>query len=118
MSTNNKNSTRYYSDMHEKSVCKALNARQQPNSGATAFSAGDVVVDRASMLVECKTSVTQKDSISVKKVWIDKNKQEAFAVRKQNCCICINFGPNSENYYIIDEQLMKFLVEKLEEDYK
>lgn len=29
----NLDSTRAYSDMHEKSVCKALNATQQPNSG-------------------------------------------------------------------------------------
>ena len=31
---NNTESTRYYSDKHEKSVCKALNAYQQSNSGA------------------------------------------------------------------------------------
>lgn len=33
-----KQSTRYYSDLHEKSVCKALGAVQQSNSGAGKFS--------------------------------------------------------------------------------
>lgn len=33
-----KQSTRYFSDKHEKSVCKALGAVQQSNSGAGKFS--------------------------------------------------------------------------------
>ena len=32
--TDNKESTRYYSNLHEKSVCRALDATQTPNSGA------------------------------------------------------------------------------------
>ena len=42
-----KQSTRYFSDKHEKSVCKALNAVQQSNSGAGKFSKGDVVIKEA-----------------------------------------------------------------------
>lgn len=34
----NKNSTRYYSNMQEKHIAKAVNGRLQPNSGATMFS--------------------------------------------------------------------------------
>lgn len=114
--TKDKNTTRYYSDLHEKSVCKALGARQQPNSGAGKFNKGDVVVDNASLLIECKTSMTEKESVSVKKEWINKNKEEAFSLRLQNYCVCINFGPQTQNYYIIDEQMMKYLVDKLEEE--
>ena len=61
----NKESTRYYSDKHEKSVCKALGARQQPNSGAALFRKGDVITNN--MLIECKCSMADKDSFSVKK---------------------------------------------------
>lgn len=116
--TKNKEATRYYSDKHEKSVCSALDGRQQSNSGAGKFNKGDVIVDKADMLIECKTAMTEKSSVSVKKEWIAKNKEEAFAMRLSNSAICINFGPGEENYYLIDQKLMQFLVEKLEEDIK
>lgn len=114
--TDNKESTRYYSDLHEKSVCRALGATQTPNSGATKWKKGDVVQKQASLLIECKTVMTEKQSVSVKKEWIDKNKEEAFSNRLDNNCLCINFGPGSDNYYVISEKLMKFLVQKLEEE--
>ena len=116
MANKNENSTRFYSDAHEKSVCKALNATQQSNSGAGLFRKGDVVQKDASLLIECKTTMSEKESVSIKKEWIEKNKKEAFEVRLQNSCVCINFGPNTPNYYVIDESMMKFLVEKLEEE--
>ena len=111
-----KNSTRAAADRHEKSICKALGAKQQSNSGAGMFRKGDVVQNEASLLIEAKTTMTDKESFSIKKDWIIKNKEEAFAIRKSNSCICFNFGPEQENYYVIDERLMKFLVEKLAED--
>lgn len=115
MKNNNQNSTRYYSDAHEKSVCNALGGRQTANSGAGKWKKGDVIVDKASMLVECKTCMKDKDSFSIKKEWFDKNKDEAFSNRLSNQCVCFNFGPNQSNYYIINQSLMKFLIEKLEE---
>ena len=36
----------------------------------------------------------------------------------ENHCLCFNFEPAGDNFYIIDSKLMKFLVEKLELDYK
>ena len=114
--TKNKNSTRYYSSQHEDSICKALGAIKQSNSGAGRFNKGDVVHNEASMLIEAKTTMTEKQSVSIKKEWIEKNRDEAFAIRKSNSCVCINFGPDSDNYYLIDEKLMKFLIEKLVEE--
>ena len=114
--TKNKNSTRYYSSQHEDSICKALGATKQSNSGAGHFRKGDVVHNEASMLIEAKTTMTEKQSVSIKKEWIEKNRDEAFAIRKSNSCVCINFGPDSDNYYLIDEKLMKFLIEKLVEE--
>ena len=111
----NKESTRYYSDMQEKSVCKALGGVQQSNSGAGLFKKGDVVVKEASLLVECKTCMTDKESFSIRRDWIEKNKKEAFDVRLDNSCIAFNFGPGCPNYYVIDEKLMKKLVEFIEE---
>ena len=114
--TSNKEATRYYSDLHEKSVCRALGASQTPNSGASKWTKGDVVQRAASLLIECKTVMSEKQSVSIKRDWIVKNKEEAFLNRLDNSCLCINFGPDTNNYYVIDEKLMKFLVEKLEEE--
>lgn len=116
MANKNKESTRFYSDKHEKSICKALGAHQQSNSGAGHFRKGDVIHNEASILIEAKTCMTEKNSFSIKKEWIDKNKEEAFALRKSNSCICFNFGPDTENHYVINEKLMKYLIEKLVEE--
>lgn len=113
--TKNDTSTRAYSDKHEKSVCKALDARQQPNSGAGLWRKGDVVQEDASILIECKCSMSPKKSVSIKKDWIDKNKKESFFNRLSNTAICINFEPEGNNYYVIDEKLMKLLCDKLKE---
>lgn len=113
----NKESTRYFSDAQEKAVCKVLGATQQPNSGASKFSAGDCVVEEASLLIECKTSMTEKKSYSIKKEVLDKNKKEAFSKRLDNGCLCFDFGQGTDRYYVIDEKMMKFLVDKLKEDY-
>ena len=114
--TNNVNSTRYYSDKHEKSICKALGGVQNSNSGAGLFAKGDVVVSDAGMLIEAKCCMSPKASVSVKKQWVEKNKSEGFMTRLPNQAICINFEPEGDNYYIINERLMKFLVQKLREE--
>lgn len=112
----NKESTRYYSDLHEKSVCKALGATKQSNSGAGKFAKGDVVINSIGMLIECKCTMTEKQSVSIKREWVEKNKAEGFSCRLPNNAICFNFGPDTNNYYVINEKLMKFLVEKLQEE--
>ena len=112
----NKQSTRNYSDAHEKSICKALGGKQNSNSGAGHFQKGDVTISDISMLIEAKCCMAPKNSVSVKREWIEKNKQEAFMTRKQNHVVCINFEPDGDNFYVIDERLMKLLVEKLRED--
>lgn len=114
--TKNKESTRYYSDIHEKSVCRALGANQQSNSGAGLFAKGDVFQKEASLLIECKTATTEKNSFSIKKEWIEKNEKEKHEVHMNNSAICFNFGPDTENFYIINQKLMKYLVGKLSED--
>lgn len=114
----NKESTRYFSTQQEYDICNKLNATRQPNSGASMFRKGDCINYDASILFECKTSTSDKESFSIKKDWILKNKEEAFTQRVANSCIAFNFGPNQPNYFVINESLMKFLVEKLEEEYK
>ena len=114
--TKNKECTRYYSSNQESYIAKLLDGSVRANSGATLFAKGDVINKEASLLVECKTCVKDKESFSIKKDWLVKNKEEAFANRLSNNCIAFNFGPNQENYFIINEKLMKYLIDKLTEE--
>lgn len=114
--TKNKESTRYYSHAQEQSVATLLDGQLTSNSGAAKFSCGDVIQKNASLLIECKTCLTDKDSFSIKKDWITKIQQECKDARLENSCVCFNFGPNQPNYFIIPEKLMKFLVECLEKE--
>ena len=99
--------TRFYSNKQEKAVAKAVGGKKVSNSGATAFEKGDVVTD--SMLIECKTCVENKKSFSIKREWLEKNKEEAFEMGKSYSVLVFNFGPNTDNYYIIDERMFKML---------
>lgn len=106
--------TRFYSNKQEKQVAKTISGKQTANSGATPFYKGDVVSDL--FLIECKTKIKDSISITVRKEWMSKNREEAFAMGKLFNAVCINFG-SGENYYIVDEKLFKKLVRYLEEDY-
>ena len=105
--------TRHFSSRQEKSVAKAVGGRQTANSGATDFQKGDVVSDK--FLLECKTKTKDSDSIAIKKEWLDKNKRESLFMGKDHCALAFNFGPNQENYYIIEEYLFLELMNHLRE---
>ena len=109
--------TRKFSKAQEKQVAKKVNGRRTANSGATMFQKGDVYSD--SFCIECKTATTEKQSMSIKKEWIDKLKEEAFASNKPNWALAFNFGDplrNTENFYIISEDTFIKLQKLLEED--
>ena len=116
--TKNKSSTRYSSQTQEHRISEYLGGRVNSNSGAGRFDKSDVVIDSASMSIECKTCMSQKDSFSIKKEWIEKHSSEAFANRLENKALAFNFFfEDDEDYFVIDKKLMKFLVEKLSEEY-
>lgn len=105
--------TRFYSNKQEKKVAKAVGGKQVSNSGATKFSKGDVVTDN--WLIECKTCTKEKRSFTIKEDWLIKNKEEAFDMGKSYNALVFNFGPDTQNYYIIDEYTFKELISKEEE---
>ena len=110
----NKNSTRYYSSRQEKQVAKSTGGKLQPNSGATLFSKGDVASNN--WLFEAKTCMSEKQSFSIKKDWLDKVKAESFAMNKEFYALVFNFGINNgENYYILNEKVFKQILSLLEE---
>lgn len=89
-----------------------MNGKRQPNSGATPFMKGDVITDK--FLVECKTKMTKSISHTIKKEWLDKNKEEAFAMQRPYSALAFDFG-DGQNYYIIDEDLFLRLLNYIKE---
>ena len=96
-----KNSTRYYSNIQEKNIAKAVKGKQTPNSGATPFIKSDVLTENWSF--EAKTQIRSKKSFTLKKEWFDKQKQESLFMGKPYSAVVFNFGPNETNYYVLDE---------------
>lgn len=109
--------TRGASNIQEHRVARKLGGIQNSNSGAGKWDKSDVKVEKASIAIECKTCMTPKKSMSIKRDWLEKNKEEAFTNRLEHSVIAFNFDYlDNKDYYIIDDKLMKFLVEKLEEE--
>lgn len=108
--------TKYFSTRQEKTVARALKGSAVGGSGCSKFSLGDVRLDH--VLIECKTSTTDKGSYSVKKEVLNKIKEESRLMGKFYSMLAFNFGPNSENYYVIDEDTAKFLINKIDEEYR
>ena len=79
-----------------------------------AFNKGDVTTDN--ILFECKTATTEKKSFSIKKEWLEKNKEEAFAMGKHYSVLVFNFGPDTDNYYVLDERTFKQFMEVMNDD--
>lgn len=97
--------TRFYSKKQETSVAKAIGGKRTANSGATTFSKGDVRTDE--WLIECKTVTQHQKSFSIKEEWLQKNRDEAFAMNKYYNALAFSFGPNEPNYYVVDEKTFK-----------
>lgn len=99
--------TRSYSYQQEKRVAKKLGGKVNANSGATAFVKGDVRTD--SFLIECKTATKEVKSVSIKKEWLTKLKEEKFAMGKEQMALGFDFG-DGDDYFVITSDLMEWLV--------
>ena len=114
----NKEATRYFSDKQEKEVAKMLDGNQTPNSGATGFVKGDVILHNL-MLIKKNKKTKESNSFSINRNWIEKNELERKEMQLPYSCLAIKFNPNdnySENYFVINSKLMKMLVEHLKEE--
>ena len=106
--------TRDFSDIQEKQVAKALGGVRTANSGATPFTKGDVIVDK--VIIECKTKMKECPTFSVSKQWLDTINEERIEMGKKACALAISFDAGHSSYYVIDERLMKRLVEIVNEE--
>ena len=106
--------TRYYSKRQEDQIAKRLNGARVKNSGATFGNPGDVLTDK--FLLECKTKMSDAESITIQKQWLEKIKKEALFIGKPYTALLFNFGPGQNNYAIIDENLFQDLLNFLNEN--
>lgn len=106
--------TRYFSKKQEIKVAKDVGGRRTANSGATAFQKGDVIAE--DFLIECKTTTISKASFTIRKEWIEKNDEEAFAMGKTHSALAFNFGEDEPNYYVINEKSFKEYLELVKEN--
>lgn len=109
-----KGTTRYFSSRQEEYIAKLLGGRTTANSGAAKFNAGDVITD--DWLFECKCPMTERQSFSIKKEWIDKNERERMDLQKPYSSLVFQFEPDGENYFVIKEKLFKEMLDKFEEE--
>lgn len=105
-------STRDFSKAQEEKVAKEIGGKVVANSGAGKWRKGDVHTSK--FLIECKTVMKEKESFSIKKDWIKKNRQEAIGMKKPHTAIAIQFEPDGNNYYLIDANLFKRLINNIE----
>lgn len=106
-----KTTTRKKSSQQEKRIAKAMGGKQVIGSGSTPFLKGDVIVDK--LFIEAKTKMEPSKSISVKREWLEKAREQAIATRKEDYAVAISFGDNKE-YYIIEDSLMEELYKSRE----
>ena len=110
--TKNKSATKYFSSRQEDYIANLLGGRTTANSGAAHHTAGDVLTK--DWLFECKTTMTPKQSFSIKKEWITKNERERMDLQKPYSALVFQFEPDGENYFVVNEKNFKILLDGLE----
>lgn len=99
----NKKSTRAVSNQQEKRIKKAIGGRQVIGSGSTPFLKGDVTT--SNLFIEAKTKMEPSKSIKVTKDWLEKAKEQAYSMRKEDYTVAISFG-DGKDYYIVEDALL------------
>lgn len=105
--------TRWHSNRQEKKIAKAVGGKKTPNSGAGLWKKGDVMTD-SGWLFEAKTKMEESKSFTIKREWIEKNKEEAFAMGKDYNALVIDFG-DGKQFYLLDEKTFLRMKDYLEE---
>ena len=90
--------TRKLSNTQEKRIAKNIGGRQVIGSGSTPFLKGDVTT--SDLFIEAKTKAKESKSISVKKEWLEKAKEQSYSMRKRDYALAISFG-DGKDYYVI-----------------
>lgn len=96
---------RFYSKKQEQRTASIIGGRVQPNSGAGVFNKGDVKGE--GILLDDKTVTKPQQSVSLRKEWFEKIREEAFSQGLQLSGISFDFGDGNatrrEKFFALDE---------------
>lgn len=87
----------------EERVARLFNGKRTPQSGGGKFVLGDVISE--DFLVECKTSVTVKDSYSVKREILKKADEQRREMGKELYALAFSFG-DEEDFFVLNKKAM------------
>ena len=104
-----------FSIRQESNIAELVGGRTTPSLGLGHYKREDIIVDDASFLLECKTSTGVIEYFTLKKYRLEDNKKEAEAQDCKYSSIAFNFTRDGNYYFIIDEQLLLILLDKLKE---
>lgn len=106
--------TRDYSNKQEKELAKMFHGKPTVNSGGTKFGGGDVLTK--DLFIEAKTTMIDRQSFSIKKVWLEKAREQAFEQHKNFWTLAFRFSPEGKDYYVVDKRCIDLLIEKIKEE--
>ena len=78
-------------------------------SGSTPFLKGDVVT--GDLFIECKTKAKESTQITVKKEWLEKAREQAYQMRKENYVLALSFG-DGKDYFMLESGYFEDLYHK------
>ena len=104
-----------FSVRQESNIAELVNGKTTPSLGIGHYKREDIIVDDASFLLECKTTTGVKEYFTIKNYWLNDNKKEAEAQGCKYSAVAFNFTKEGSYYFIIDEQLLLLLIDKLKE---
>ena len=92
--------TSCYSSKEEGIVAAYLDGYLTPNSGATPFKKGDVVLDDT--VLECKTKTKESATHAIKLQWIQDLKRESLAMGKKYWALIFDYGTQDiKDQYVV-----------------
>ncbi|KXS45386.1 MAG: hypothetical protein AWU54_403 [Candidatus Frackibacter sp. T328-2] len=97
--------------IQEERIAEKLGINEVVGSGATPFFKGDNIGDY--IFIEAKIKMKESKSIKVKKEWLEKAKDQAESMRRNNYAVAISFG-DSKDYFIVEDEFMIGLYNSLE----
>lgn len=96
----------------EERVARLFNGKRTPQSGGGRFVLGDVLAE--DFFVECKTSVTVKDSYSVKREILNKADEQRREMGKEFYVLAFSFG-DGEDFFVLNKKAMNRFISLQEE---
>lgn len=105
--------TKKVSLQQEDRVAKIFCGTRTPQSGGGKWVKGDVISEH--FLVECKTTVTPKNSYSISRHILNKADAQRRDMGKPFYALAFTFGDN-EDFFVVDSKTMTTLIHALNRD--